>query len=54
MTTLLRNEKYTSVSVTTIYATGRPEVTAMGGIVFLDALSKILKGTMKHSKNLVL
>ena len=55
MTTLLRNNKYTSVSVTTIYATGRPEVTAMGrDHVLFDTLSKILKGTMKHSKNLVL
>lgn len=31
-----------------------PEVTAMGDRVLFDALSKILQGTMKHSKNLVL
>lgn len=54
MTTLLRTEKCTSVSVTTICVTGRHRSDSYGLGVLFDVLSKILKGTMKHSKNLVL
>ena len=54
MTTPLRKEECISVCCT-IYATGRFRSDSYRGTVFsLIRLSKILNGTMRHSRNLVL